>query len=215
MVVLQEDVRRLGVAPRFLDHGIGDRLVDRHVSVVPRVVDGAPNVRRPRCVPHEVLHEPEERVAEDVVVPLINGRRHRHEAHEDVLLGHLERLAVRLRCRDAVAVRHRRGDPRGRHEARRGRYRRNHAAAAPLRRKLAAGLELVLDRSAVARDDEAAPREHLGTESLEALEVLLGGRGCGSVVHGSRVASPSVEKLSTFALKGASRRTYSGDRLPP
>src|SRR5712692_6023975 len=66
VVVLKQHVWRLCLLLRFINNRLGDRFVDRYVPGFPSFVYGAADVRRARRVPHEVLDEPEQGVAEDI-----------------------------------------------------------------------------------------------------------------------------------------------------
>ena len=99
VIVLEQDVRRCLVLFGLRDDGIGDGLVDGDVAAFPGFVDCAADVWGPRCVPHEVLDKPQERIAEDVVVALVDRWRDRHEANVDLVVGHLQKLSLGLRPR--------------------------------------------------------------------------------------------------------------------
>src|SRR5712692_9209093 len=72
VVVLKQHIRWLSLLLGLMNDGLGDRFVDRYVPAFPRFVYGAADVRRAWCVPHEVLDEPEQWVAEDVIMTLVN-----------------------------------------------------------------------------------------------------------------------------------------------
>src|SRR2546425_9669996 len=71
MIVLKEDVRGFRPLFRLMDNSLRDRLIDRDIATFPGFIDGTADIGGPRCVPHEVLHKPEQWVAENVVVTLV------------------------------------------------------------------------------------------------------------------------------------------------
>ena len=171
VVVLEEDEGRLRVVLSLGGDGVGDRLVDGDVAALPGLVDGAADVGRARRVPHVVLEEPEQGVAEDVVVPLVDVAGHDDEADVDLVIGELEEAAVGLFGGAAVAVGHGGGDPGGGEEAGGGGEGGDHAAAAAAADEGAVVLDAELQGAAVAGDDQAALRQHLLAEVLQPLEL--------------------------------------------
>ena len=73
-VVVVEDDRRVGLRVQLGEGGLGEGAVDRHVAVLPRVVETWIDVRRVGERPQVVLEEPERRVCDDVVEPVVGGR---------------------------------------------------------------------------------------------------------------------------------------------
>ncbi len=162
VVVLQQDHRRPAGTPRLVHHRLGEQLVHHRVPLAPGAVRLAIDVRRARGVPQVVLHEPEQRVGDHVVIALVGFRVGGHELQPvaEARPGLLDRRAVRLRRALAVACAHRRRHPdRVRQPADRA-HRRHHAARAALRAQPPAGRP-VLDRPAVGRDHQIAPLQHL------------------------------------------------------
>src|SRR2546422_8460894 len=70
VIVLKEDVRRFRVLSRLVYNSFSYRFVDGNIAAFPGLIHGAADIRGSRRVPHEVLYEPEQRVAEDVIVAL-------------------------------------------------------------------------------------------------------------------------------------------------
>ena len=66
-----EEHRRVGLRLELLQHGVRERRVDRHVALLPGVREAGVESRLVRQVPEVVLDEPERRVGDDVVVPVV------------------------------------------------------------------------------------------------------------------------------------------------
>jgi hypothetical protein len=78
------------------------------------MVEAGIDVRRVGERPQVVLQEPERRVRDDVVVPVVGGRVVRDEPQpvRRAVAGHLlDRLALRLDCDGPILVGHRARDP--------------------------------------------------------------------------------------------------------
>ena len=73
VVVVEED-RRLGLTLELLENDLGEVAVDGAVAVTPGEVEPLIDARSARETPEVVLEEPEHRVGDDVVVPVV-GRR--------------------------------------------------------------------------------------------------------------------------------------------
>src|SRR3989337_1853693 len=99
-----EYVGRLLIVLRLGGDSLVDSLVDGDVAALPGFVDGAADVGGARGVPHVVLDEPEEGVAEDVVVALVDGAGHDNKADVDLVVRDLEETSVGLLGGAAVAV---------------------------------------------------------------------------------------------------------------
>jgi hypothetical protein len=114
VVVVEED-RRVRLALELVEHGLGEVPVDRDVPLLPRVVEGLVDLGRRGQAPQVVLHEPEHRVGDDVVVPVVRGRVVGDETQairRSVLRHLLQRPVFRLFGDDAVLLGHRARDPR-------------------------------------------------------------------------------------------------------
>ena len=159
VVVVEEDgrVRALG---ELLEHGLGERAVDRDVAVLP----GAPELVAPvlEQPPQVVLEEPERRIRDDVVVAVVRRRVVHHEP-KPAARPVTERLLEGASGGDrdgAVLLADRARDPRDvvvRDEAAKRGHEPAPAPAGDSRPILAAG---VSDRAAVGDDDQPAPRRH-------------------------------------------------------
>src|SRR5574341_721115 len=170
VVVLQQNIRRLRLLFCFINDGFGDGLVHGYIAAFPGLIHRAANVRCPRRIPHKGLDEPEEGIAEDVVMSLIDGRRHGDETNLDFVVRNPQQGTFRPLSRLPVSIGHRGGDPDGRHEPCRGQERRDHSASSALRAQRAVAFDVVFNRAAVTGDDEAAAGEHLSRQRLESLE---------------------------------------------
>jgi len=114
VVVVQED-GRLRLAVELLHHDLGEALVDRDVSVVPRVVQAAVPTRRLLEVPEVVLEKPQRRIRNDVVEPVVRLRVVRDQAvpvRRPVAGRLLEQLVPGLDRDVAILLAHRARDPR-------------------------------------------------------------------------------------------------------
>ena len=71
LVVLDQDEGRAVAGLRLTDDAVGEHPVDRHVTVPPGVAGGGVHHRLSREVPEVMLDEPEQRVADHVVVEVV------------------------------------------------------------------------------------------------------------------------------------------------
>ena len=164
VVVVKKNGRvRLGL--EFLEHGVGEALVDADVPLLPRVPHGVIDGRRVRELPQVVLEKPEDRICDDVVEPVVLALVVSHQP-ESKLRAVPRGFLDRLRGSDAVLVADRTGDPGDvvmRDQPAQGRD----EAAAPAPRHPLAVLATVRDRAAVRHDDQLAPFRH-GADTLTA-----------------------------------------------
>ena len=162
-VVVVEEHRRVRLAVDLGGDGGGERLVHGQVAVEPRVVQAEVEVRRVREAPHVVLQEPERRVGDDVVVPVVRVRVVRDETQpvRRAVAGRLlEPVAAVLGRNGAVLVGHRARDPGDvvmRDEAA---QRSDEAAAAAKDDALARRRAAVAHRPAVGDDEQLPPSAH-------------------------------------------------------
>ena len=113
VVVVEED-RRLGLGLELLEHGLGEGLVDLRVAAVPGVLQRDVDRRLVRELPEVVLEEPEHRVRDDVVEPVVGRLVVCDEAQAKrraVARALLDRGPARLDRDRPVLVAHRAGDP--------------------------------------------------------------------------------------------------------
>ena len=106
-----EEDRRVGLTLELLEHGRGEAGVDGSVPVMPRRMERAIDLRRVCELPQRMLDEPQHRVRDDVVVPIVRllvVRDQVQAIRRAVLRGLLERLAGA----GAILVAHRARDPR-------------------------------------------------------------------------------------------------------
>src|SRR2546425_6059322 len=106
VVILEEDVRRFMLLLRFVDDGFCDRFVYRDIAAFPGFVNCASDVRSAGRVPHEVLDEPKQRVAEDVVVTLVRRLGDGHKADVDLVVRHVKKSALCSLSGETVSVSH-------------------------------------------------------------------------------------------------------------
>ena len=85
MVVVADDDGRLLHGAGLFDHGVGEGLVHWDVARFPGVVHGGVDVWIVGWVPHVVLQEPEERVAQDVVVLVVDAPGSHHVAQVNLV----------------------------------------------------------------------------------------------------------------------------------
>ncbi len=114
-VVVVEEHRRVGLRVQLCEHGVRERGVHRHVAFLPRVVRPRIDVRCIGQGPEVVLEEPEGRVRDDVVEPVVGRRivRNQPEAVRRSVPGDLvDRLASRFARDGAILLGHRACDPR-------------------------------------------------------------------------------------------------------
>ena len=164
-VVVMEEDRRVRVAVELVDHRGRECAVHLQVPLAPRMVDAVVDTRRRRELPQMMLHEPEHRVRDHVVEPVIRllvvhdqPKAERRAPPSSLLEG----LAVVVESDNAILLRHRTRDP-GHvvmHDkaAKRGD---ETAAAAPCNSLTVAAA--IGDRPSVRDDDEVPARRHHGT----------------------------------------------------
>ena len=162
VVVVEEDGRvRL---PLQLGHdGVGEPLVDRDVALAPRVVKAVVDVGRAREAPEVVLDEPQHRVRDHVVVPVVGGRvvRDQVEPVRRPAARHLvHRLAAGLLRYDTVLLGHGARDPGDLLVLDQAAEGRDEAPAPAPGDAPAAGVAVVHDRPAVRDHDQLAPGRH-------------------------------------------------------
>ena len=110
-VVIVEEDRRLGLGLELLGDRLREAFVDAHVAVRPGVLERDVDRGRVGQLPEVVLQEPEHRVRDDVVEPVV-GRlvvRDQAQPHRGVAAEAL--LDHALSCHGAVFVAHRARDP--------------------------------------------------------------------------------------------------------
>ena len=73
VIIVADDYGGLLQGPGLIDHGVGEGLVHRYVAGFPGIMHGGIDVGVVGRVPHVVLQEPEQRIAEDVVVLVVNA----------------------------------------------------------------------------------------------------------------------------------------------
>ena len=162
-VVVVKEHRGSGLAIELGDGRVRERLVDGEVAAVPRGVQAEVQVRRVRQPPHVVLEEPERRIGDDVVVPVVRRGVERDQADaigRAVASRLVGRLAAVLARDDAVLLAHRARDPRHlvpRHQAA---QRGDEPAATPAHDPLARRRTLVRNGTAIRNDDELARIVH-------------------------------------------------------
>src|SRR6266545_189157 len=106
MIVLQQDIWWCRLLLSLVDHRVRYGFVDGNVAAFPGLVNSPADVGRSRRVPHEMLHEPQQRIAEDVIVALVcrlwdrDEAGSRHEGRDHAAASSIgDKRAVRL---DAV-----------------------------------------------------------------------------------------------------------------
>src|SRR5690606_498953 len=116
LVILEHDDRLFDTLLTGGEDFVGEHLVDGYVAVVPGIPDFDIDIRSAGCLPQIVLQEPEQRVADDVVVLVIGIRIGRDKAeHEIAALAarrdQLLAIAASHLGPNAVAISHRGSDP--------------------------------------------------------------------------------------------------------
>ena len=158
MVVLQHDQRLAAGCLSGGDDLIGEQLVDDDVAVPPGVPDLLRDVRRSRRIPQIVLEEPEQGVADDVVVLVVRLRVGHDEAQAELArIAELdERFAGVLGVSGAqtIALGHGCRDPNRLSLAGDRGDRGDHAAAPLARVEGTVGLSRERDRSSVRGDNQ-------------------------------------------------------------
>ena len=154
-VVVVEEHRRLGCRVQLLDDRVREPLVHPRVAVCPRVLERDVDRRRVRKLPEVVLQEPEHRVRDDVVEPVVRRRVVLDEPQPDGRAVAEALVDRALGSNRAVLVAHRARDPgdvvMGHEPAKSG----DEPAASATRHALAV-LARVGDRPAI-RDDDQVP----------------------------------------------------------
>ena len=128
-----EEDRRGGIALELGDDDVGEAPVDGEVALVPGVMEALVDVRRARETPEIVLREPQDRIRDDVVVPVVRPRVVGDETkpvRRSVARALLDRLTVRLAGDGSVLIAHRARDP-GDVVVRDKAAKRGHESAAP------------------------------------------------------------------------------------
>ena len=87
VVIVADDDRRLLQGPGLFDHRIGECLVHWDITRFPGVVHGGIDVGVVGRVPHVVLQEPEERVAQDIVILVVDPPGSYHVTQIDLVAG--------------------------------------------------------------------------------------------------------------------------------
>jgi hypothetical protein len=169
VVVVEED-GRFRLQLELLEHGLGERFVHAHVALVPGVLERDVERRRVRQLPEVVLQEPQHRVRDDVVEPVVGGLLVRDEPEAEgrtVSRGLLHCRTVGLCDQRAILARHRARDPGdvvvGDEAPERG----DEPAAPAPRYPVAAFVTPERDRPAIGDDDQLPPGAHQ-SESLTA-----------------------------------------------
>ncbi len=186
MVVLEHDER---VVVDGVDGGqdlVGEHAIDADVAAAPGVPDLLGDVRGARGVPQIVLQEPEERVADDVVVLVVALGSGHDEAEAE--LGRVAELDQLLAVLGGllrplpITLGHGRGDPDRLPIAGDGADRGDDAAAALARVKPALGSAGERHRTPVGRDDERLHRRAVGGLRRRSRFVTFRWRG-GAIGH--------------------------------
>jgi hypothetical protein len=84
VIVLQHDQRLAAGCLGGGDDLIREQLVDDHIAVSPGVPDVLRDVRGSRRIPQIMLEEPEQRIADDVVILVVCLRLGRHETQSEL-----------------------------------------------------------------------------------------------------------------------------------
>ena len=201
-VVVVEEHRRRRLALELGDRRVGEGLVDGEIAVEPRVVQPEVEIRRVRQPPHVVLEEPQRRVRDDVVVPVVGRRVVRRRGGCDtraVARSLVDRIATVLAGDDAILVAHRARDPRHLVSRDEAAQRGDEPAAAATRDPLAVCDRVVRHGPAVCDDDQlAAPLRlvvhHVGTYPADAVgnsRAIPGASRSGGASRASRASSRS------------------------
>ena len=85
MIVVADDYGSLFQGLGFGDNSICKSLVHRDIAAFPGIMDRGIYIGVIRRVPHIVLQEPEERIAKDVVVLVVNPAGSHHVAQIDLV----------------------------------------------------------------------------------------------------------------------------------
>ena len=108
MIVVEED-GRARIAIEFVQDHFGERAIHGHVALRPRVVQPVVETRRRLEIPEVVLNEPQRRVRDDVVEPVVRLLvvRDEPEAIRGAVARSLgERFGTCLLCDGAIFARH-------------------------------------------------------------------------------------------------------------
>ena len=73
MVVMADDYGCFFQATGLFNYGVGKSLIYRYVAALPSIMNSGVNVGVVGRVPHVVLEEPEQRIADDVVVFVVGA----------------------------------------------------------------------------------------------------------------------------------------------
>ena len=164
LVVVEED-RGVRIELELLEHRLGEAFVHARVPLVPGVLERHVQRGRVRKLPEVVLQEPEHRVGDDVVEPVVGRLVVLHQAQPErraVARALLDRGAAGLGHHHPVLVAHRARDP-GDVVVRDEAAQRGHeTAASPRRNALAVLTPPERDRTAVRDDDQMPATRHGG-----------------------------------------------------
>ena len=164
VVVVEED-RGVGLVLELGQHRVGEALVHRDVALLPRVVEPRIVIGGVHQVPEVVLEEPQRRVRNHVVVPVVRRFVVGDEAQavgRALARALLDRDALGLRGDRAVLVGHGAGDP-GHVVLSQQAPQSRHQPSAPTARHPLSALAPVRDGAAVGDDDQLPPEGHGGS----------------------------------------------------
>ena len=153
-------------------------LVHVDIAGVPSVVNDSVDARGIGGAPHIVLEEPEERVADDVVVLVVGAARGGHEADGHLLAGQWggDSLAAAGLGRAAVAFAHGGSNPGEVDVVGEAAEGGDDAAAAAPGLELAVRADVVLHRSAVRHQNKTLLFEQAVRQRPESITIVLGRR---------------------------------------
>ena len=174
MVIVAHDHRGTAGGAGFLNHGAGESLVDGNVAVLPGVMDAGVHVGVVGRVPHIVLQEPEQRVAEDVEILMVNPAGGDDVAELDLVAGQgrVKGRASAVVGDYAVAFAHCAGNPGKRGGLGQGVQGRYDAAAAPARFGATVGSHLMLHGAAVACQYQGAAGQYIFAQLIKVSHVF-------------------------------------------
>ena len=188
LIVVHHHERLQRGAARLLHDGVGELPVHVDVAGVPGVVDGGVDARGVGGTPHVVLEEPEQRVADDVVVLVVGAPCGGDEADGDALAGERgrhRRARARRGCAP-VALSHGGGYPGEVDVVREPAQGGDDAAAAAPGLQLAVRADVVLHGTAVRHEEEALLLEQIVHERPEGGTVVL---GCRRALHRANLSA--------------------------
>ena len=161
MVVVDHDDGRFGVILGLIRDGFGEGAVHRNVPILPGVVDAGVQVWVVRRVPHVVLEEPHQGVAEDVVVLVVDAPRGQYEAETNAVArkGRWDAGAAAALVDSPIAIADGAGDPGEVHHLGQGAEGRHHPATSPPGLYAARGAYMVLDGTPIADQDQPPIRQ--------------------------------------------------------